>query len=69
MYIDNIDNIDKVLFELAYRDPLRQGASDEELLGIISNAVNHKKRKHAGNYNFKFTKIISLASNILRGPL
>lgn len=31
------------------RNPLREGASDEELLDIISNAVNEKKRKHAGN--------------------
>ncbi|XP_060856171.1 molybdenum cofactor biosynthesis protein 1 isoform X1 [Metopolophium dirhodum] len=33
--------------EISLRDPLRQGASDEELLDIISNAVKDKKRKHA----------------------
>ncbi|KAE9544020.1 hypothetical protein AGLY_001709 [Aphis glycines] len=33
--------------EISLRDPLREGASDEELLDIISNAVNDKKRKHA----------------------
>ncbi|XP_060844762.1 molybdenum cofactor biosynthesis protein 1 isoform X2 [Rhopalosiphum padi] len=33
--------------EISLRDPLRKGASDEELLDIISNAVNDKKRKHA----------------------
>jgi len=49
----NKENI--MLFELLEfiiywsRDPLREGASDEELLDIISNAVNDKKRKHAGN--------------------
>lgn len=34
-----------------FRDPLRQGASNEELLSIISNAVQNKKRRHAGNYS------------------
>ncbi|XP_026817662.1 molybdenum cofactor biosynthesis protein 1 isoform X1 [Rhopalosiphum maidis] len=33
--------------EINLRDPLRKGASDDELLDIISNAVNDKKRKHA----------------------
>ncbi|XP_022174060.1 molybdenum cofactor biosynthesis protein 1 isoform X2 [Myzus persicae] len=33
--------------EISLRDPLREGASDEELLDIISNAVKDKKRKHA----------------------
>lgn len=37
--------------EISLRDPLREGASDEELLDIISNAVNDKKRKHAGMKN------------------
>ncbi|CAI6360039.1 unnamed protein product [Macrosiphum euphorbiae] len=37
--------------EISLRDPLREGASDEELLDIISNAVKDKKRKHAGMEN------------------
>jgi len=31
-----------------FRSPLREGASDEKLLDIISDAVKNKKRKHAG---------------------
>ncbi|XP_025408022.1 GTP 3',8-cyclase, mitochondrial isoform X2 [Sipha flava] len=47
-------NLKTCLFEnkeIHLRDPLRQGASNEELLSIISNAVQNKKRKHAGMEN------------------
>jgi len=37
--------------EIDLRSPLREGASDGKLLDIISNAVNNKKRKHAGMEN------------------
>ncbi|KAG5720540.1 Molybdenum cofactor biosynthesis protein 1 [Termitomyces sp. T112] len=34
--------------EVSLRDEMRKGASDEELLHIIGNAVSDKKEKHAG---------------------
>ncbi|XP_050530825.1 molybdenum cofactor biosynthesis protein 1 isoform X5 [Daktulosphaira vitifoliae] len=37
--------------EISLRNPLREGASEKELLDIISNAVKAKKRKHAGMKN------------------
>lgn len=47
---ENIIQFELLEFTIYWsRDPLREGASDEELLDIISNAVNDKKRKHAGN--------------------
>ena len=37
--------------EISLRDKIRDGASDEDLLQIISTAVSRKKAKHAGMYN------------------
>jgi GTP 3',8-cyclase len=33
---------------VSLRDALREGATDEELLLIIRNALSNKKEKHAG---------------------
>jgi cyclic pyranopterin phosphate synthase len=37
--------------EVSLRDALRQGAADEDLLGIVSAAVGRKRARHAGMYN------------------
>ncbi|KAG2022899.1 molybdenum cofactor synthesis-step 1 protein isoform 2 [Coprinopsis cinerea AmutBmut pab1-1] len=34
--------------EVSLRDAMRQGATDDQLLGIIQGAVSNKKEKHAG---------------------
>ncbi len=36
--------------EVSLRDAMREGASDEELLAIISAAVDRKKAAHAGMF-------------------
>ena len=44
-------NIKVCLFgnnEVSLRDAIREGASDEELLAVMSAAVDRKKRAHAG---------------------
>lgn len=42
--------------EVSLRDVLRSGASDDELLQIISAAVGRKKKQHAGMFNISQMK-------------
>lgn len=37
--------------EVSLRDPMREGATDDELRRIVSDAVGGKKARHAGMYN------------------
>nr|WP_243664465.1 hypothetical protein [Rhodothermus marinus] len=37
--------------EVSLRDAMRRGASDDELLALISAAVGRKHARHAGMYN------------------
>lgn len=42
--------------EVSLRDAMREGASDEELLAVISAAVDRKKAAHAGMFELSRTK-------------
>ena len=42
--------------EVSLRDALRSGMSDDELLGIIGQAVGRKKKQHAGMKNLSGMK-------------
>lgn len=42
--------------EVSLRDAMREGASDEELLAIISAAVDRKRAAHAGMFELSRTK-------------
>ena len=42
--------------EVSLRDAMREGASDEELLSVISAAVNRKKAAHAGMFELSRRK-------------
>ena len=37
--------------EVSLRDALRRGATDDDLLGIVSAAIGRKRARHAGMYN------------------
>jgi len=48
-----------------FRNPLREGASDKELLDIIANAVKNKKQKHDGKSSIIVNALQSFARRIL----
>ena len=37
--------------EISLRDAMRQGVTDEDLMGIVSAAIGRKRARHAGMYN------------------
>lgn len=42
--------------EVSLRDAMREGATDQDLLAIISAAVNRKKAAHAGMFELSRSK-------------
>ena len=42
--------------EVSLRDAMREGASDADLLSVISAAVKRKKAAHAGMFELSRTK-------------
>jgi len=54
--------------EVSLRDALRSGKTDDELLGVIGDAVRRKKRQHAGN-NSQLVVVTSHYSNGSVNPI